>query len=145
MLTFKEFCFKDDLLKEFDECIKNTPRLNEADYSDLGLASIITKNLDSITIPNIRSVLGIISVIFKYIGKKGKDIMQLFSPEGLDKIKAFIKDDILGSKELRYIIKTFDPDKYKGYKGFEQYISDMKQDQPELFDSLVKGIKNIIL
>ena len=144
MLAFRDYWDKIEVLEEFDAELIEYTSLNEANLGDYELARVIGSGLDKIKTPNVRKIMGTIANIAKFSGRKVSDIVSLFSKNGVSKIKKFIDNDILGSEEIKYITRKFDENRYKGYKGFEQFIRDMKEDNPRIFDSLVKATKRIV-
>ena len=143
-MNFKDFCVKTDLLDEFDTTITGYEPWTEANLGDLDMANVISSGLNKITLPNIKKVIGVLAVVAKFSGKKVRDIMTLFSSEGISNIRNFIEKDIIGSAEVQHIMTKFDPDRYKGFKGFEQFVSDMKTENPSIFDSLSKAVQRVI-
>lgn len=144
MLSFKDFWDKQELLEEFDAVALQVETINEANMGDLDIANVIMNNLDKIPSINVRQIIGAIVGAAKFAGKKLTDVVKLFSKEGMAKIRKFIENDILGTEEIKYIRRKFDKDRYKGYKGFEQFLRDMKEDNPTIYDSLIKAVNKLL-
>jgi len=144
-MNFKEYYIKNEILIEFDEELKSYKSLNENHIGDLDIANVIMAGLDKIKGPNMKSIMSALAGIAGFTGKKSKDIMKLFSKEGIEKIRNYIDDDIIGSKEIKFITRKLkDPDRYQGFKGLQQFIKDMKEDDPRLMDSLKKAVDKVI-
>jgi len=144
-MDFKYFCLKTDILENFDAEIKEYESLNEAGLGDLEIAKVIMSGLDDIKGSDVKAIVGTIAVVAKLTGRRVKDIIKLFSNDGFTKIRNFIKNDIIGSEELQYILKLKDdPNRYKGYKGLESIILDMKANNPKLMDSLKKVVDRLL-
>ena len=144
-MKFEDFCMRTDLMEELDLIITDHESLNEAHIGDLDIASVIMTGLDGIKSQDIKALVGGLAVVAKLMGKKVRDVIKLFSNEGFTKIREFIKNDLLGTEEIKYLIRMKDdPNRYKGFKGLEQYIRDMKEDNPQLIDSLKKAVNRLI-
>ena len=143
-MDFKYFCLKTDLLEDFDGELKDYESLTEANLGDLDVANVIKSGLDGMKSPDVKSIVGSLAVVAKLTGKKVRDIIKLFSNEGFKRIRGFIENDIIGSEEVQYMLKMYrDPDHYKGYKGLENFIIDMKEKNPKISDSLRKAVDKI--
>ena len=144
MIGFKDFCEKQELLEAIDKEISENEYLSEENMGDLDIANVIMSGLDTIKSQDIKAVVGAIAIIGKLMGKKVRDIIKLFSKSGFQRIKEFIDSDLLGSEEIQYLIRMKnDPNRYKGYSGLEQYIRDMKEGNPKLYDSITKAVTRI--
>ena len=137
-MNFSDYSFRYDLLEDFESVINNYKTLTEADLGDLQIAKVIEKGLDEIKLPSVKAVVGVVADMAKKSGATTSDILNLFSKDGLSKIVNGIKDNILNTAELKYIIRYFDPNRYKGYKGLEQYIKDMQEENPSILDPIKK-------
>lgn len=144
-MDFKYFCLKTDLLEEFDSVITEFDSLNEEHIGDLDIANVIMTGLDKIETPSVKSIIATFAVVAKLMGKKVRDVIKLFSNDGFSKIRGFIENDLIGSEEIQYILRMKDdPKRYQGYKGLENYIRDMQENNPKLMDSLKKAVDRII-
>jgi len=144
-MEFKYFCLKMDLLEEFDAELTKYESLNEANLGDLDIANVIMTGLGELKGPDVKAILGTLAVIAKLTGRRVRDIIKLFSNEGFQKIRKFIENDIIGSEEIQYMLKLKDdPNRYKGFKGLESVILDMKANNPKLMDSLKKAVDRLL-
>jgi len=144
-MNFKYFCLKTDLIEEFNEELKEYESLNESNLGDLYVANVIMSGLDGLKSPDVKSIIGSLAVIAKLTGRKVRDIIKLFSNEGFTKVRDFISNDIIGSEEVQYMMTMFkDPDNYKGYKGLENFIMDMKNNNPKIANSLKKAVDRLL-
>ena len=132
-MTFKDYYIKKEIINEFDEELLHYTSLTENHIGDLDIANVIMTGLDKIKGPNMKSIMSALAAIADFTGKKSKDVMKLFTKEGIEKIKNYIDDDIIGSKEIKFITRKLkDPDRYKGFKGLQQFIKDMNEEDPKL-------------
>jgi len=144
-MDFKYFCLKTDLLEEFDSMLSEYESLNEASLGDLEVANVIMNGLDGIKGPDVKAILGVLATIAKFSGRKVRDIIKLFSKDGFMKIRNFIENDIIGSEEIQYMLKMKnDVNHFKGYKGLENYIQNMKDENPAIADSLKKAVDRLL-
>ena len=144
-MRFEDFCMKMDLLEEFDLVITEHSSLNEGNLDNLDSETVIMTGLDQIKSQDVKALVGSLPIVANLMGKKVRDIIKLFSNDGFKKIRGFIDNDIIGSEEVKYMIRMKnDPKRYKGYSGLEQYIRDMKEDNPKILDSLEKAITRIL-
>lgn len=145
-MKFKDFYEKENLVKEFDEHITNTSTyMTESNLGDLEIGNVIMSGLDTIKSQDVKAILGVLATVAELSGKRVKDIIKLFSKEGFNKIKNFIDNDILGSEEIKYMRRMKDdPNRYKGFKGLEQYIRDMEEHNPKILDSIKKAVDRIV-
>jgi len=132
-MRYKEFCAREELAEEMDIVIQHHRYLNEEAVGDLGMDNVISKNLKNIKMPKIKTILGIVSILGKFIGKKPRDIMKLFTKEGFQKVKDFIMNDVLGSPEIRQLVDRLIG---AGYNEMEAIVKDFLKKDPKLFDSL---------
>lgn len=144
MMRFKDFLYQQELLEKLDIVVEDNMVINESQLGDLEIANVIQKGLDKIEIPDIKKLIGTLAAIANKIGAKTSDIIKLFSPSGIKKIKKFISDGIIDSREVQNILHSLERDRYKGYKGFEQFVADMKEDNPALLDSIKDAVKRLI-
>lgn len=145
MKKFEDFCMRTDLMEQFDLIITDYESINEAQIGDLDIANVIMTGLDGIKSQDVKALIGGLATIAKLMGRKVRDVIKLFSNEGFTKVRDFIDSDILGSEEIKYLIRMKDdPNRYKGFKGLEQYIRDLKEDDPHLLDSLKKAVNRIL-
>ena len=142
-MNFTDHCMITDLLEEFDLVLENYETHTEGEMGDLDAGNIIKQGLAKLNGP-VGTIVGVISAVAKLTGKKSTDILKLFSQEGVAKVKEFIKNNILGSEEVKYMMHKFDKDRYKGYKGFEQFVKDMQEDNPKILDSLKMAVQKIV-
>ena len=143
-MNFKDFLFQQQLLENLDTVIDSDMLITETELGDLEIAKVIEQGIDKIQLPDIKKVLGVISTLASNVGGKTADIIKLFSPSGIRKIKDFISNGIIDSREVQHMLHKLEKDRYKGYKGFEQFITDMKSDNPALLDSIKDAVKKLI-
>jgi len=144
-MNFKYFCCKTDLLDEFDNVSLNYTSLNESHIGDLDVGNVIEQGLGRIKSPNVKSIIGVLATIANFSGKRLRDIIKLFSKDGFVKIRNFIEQDIIGSDEVQCMLKlTNDPDYFKGYRGLENYINRMKENNPSIVDSLTRAMNRLL-
>ena len=143
MLTFENYVFLSDLMEDFDKVLEGRATLTEADFSDLGLAKVIEQGLDTIELPSIKAIIGAIAGVAKTAGAKASDLIKLFSKEGIAKVKGVLQS-FMDTAEMKYLIRKFDKNRYKGFKGLEQYIADMKEENPTIVDKLQELVQKIV-
>ena len=143
-MGFTDFYSTANILDEFYVEINRKKYLRETSFGDADVANIIMKGLEGITSQNVKAIIGVIAAIAKYSGRKIKDILYLFSADGFRAIRSFIDNDIIGSDEFKYMLRMKEnPDRYKGFSGLETFITDMKEHNPKIFDSLQTAVDKI--
>jgi hypothetical protein len=106
MLSFKDYCEKEDLLEQFDIVISSFKGLNESNLGDLSSSNIIKTNLNRISSEPVRTIVGLIAHIAKNEGKSSKDILKIFTQNGIQKIKDVVSK-IIPIGEIKYLLNKF--------------------------------------
>jgi len=144
-MNFKYFCLKTDLIEQFDAVLNDYTSLTEANLADLSVSAVIMDGINNMKSKDVKSIISTLAVVAKLTGRTVKDIIKLFSREGFTKIKDFIQNDIIGSEEIQFMLNIMeDPNYYKGYKGLEHIVLDMKNNNPKLASSFRKIVDKIL-
>jgi hypothetical protein len=108
MLSFTDFCEKEELLEQFDMVISKFKSLNESEIGDLSSSNIIDTNLARIPSEPVRTLVGFIAHMAKDEGKSTKDILRLFTRDGIQRVKDAVFK-IIPMDEIRYLLNKLKP------------------------------------
>jgi len=139
-MSFSDYIIIEQLLSELDDILVNGRILFES-QNDFAFSD----KVDAIGSPTVKAIFKSLGAAAMYGGKKANQLGKLITPTGISELKSALADGFFNSSEIKYITRKLkDPTRYKGYSGFEQFITDLKEDNPKLLDNLKRLALTIV-